>query len=147
LFNEEASMKRAVILALGVLAPLVTALAAGPWDGIYVYEQGLGKNPGGIALFVTHTLTINGSDCRIDAEGYQTNEHIRCKATANGDKLDVAFLSFKDGGQLDSYGNQKYKVNQPLFALTRQGNAIATAWQGYRKNDFDSAGPPTFRKK
>jgi len=141
-------MKRAVILALGVaLAPLVAAQAAGPWDGTYVYEQGLGKNPGGIALFVTHTLTINGSDCRIDAEGYQTNEHIRCKATANGDKLDVAFLSFKDGGMLDQFGNKTYTVNQPLFALTRKGNAIATTWQGYNKNDVDTAGPPTFRKK
>jgi hypothetical protein len=43
-------MQRSVLLSL-VLAPLaaVSALAAGPWDGTYVYEQGLGKNPGGIA--------------------------------------------------------------------------------------------------
>ena len=89
-------MQRSVLLSL-VLAPLalLSALAAGPWDGTYVYEQGLGKNPGGIALFVTHTLTINGSECRIDAEGYQTDEHIRCKATANGDKLDVTFMELQ----------------------------------------------------
>jgi hypothetical protein len=144
----ESSMKRAVIVALGVaLAPLVTAEAAGPWDGTYVYEQGLGKSLSGMALFVTHTLTINGADCRIDAEGVQTDEHIRCKATPNGDKLDVAFLSFKDGGMLDQFGNKKYAPNQPLFALTRQGSAIATTWQGYSKNDIETAGPPTFRKK
>jgi hypothetical protein len=43
-------MQRSVLLSL-VLAPLaaVSALAAGPWDGTYFYEQGLGKNPGGIA--------------------------------------------------------------------------------------------------
>jgi len=141
-------MKRAAILALGVaLAPLVTAEAAGPWDGTYVYEQALGKSLSGMALFITHTLTINGSDCRIDAEGVQTNEHIRCKATANGDKLDVAFLSFKDGGTLNQFGNKQYTVNQPLFALTRKGNAIATTWQGYSKNDIETAGPATFSKK
>lgn len=141
-------MKRGVVLALGIaLAPLVTAQAAGPWDGTYVYEQGLGKNAGGIALFVKHTLKIDGSDCRFDAKGIQTDVHIRCKATANGDKLDVTFVSFKDGGMLDQFGNKKYTVNQPLFALTRQGNAIATTWQGYSKNDVDTYGPPTFRKQ
>ena len=107
----------------------------------------MGKNPGGIALFVTHTLTINGSECRIDAEGYQTDEHIRCKATANGDKLDVSFVSFKNGGMNNQFGKQIYTANQPLFALTKKGNAIATTWQGYSKNDIDTAGPPTFRKQ
>jgi hypothetical protein len=141
-------MKRPALLSL-VLAPLAAALAlaAGPWDGTYVYEQGLGKNPGGIALFVTHTLTINGTDCRIDAEGVQTDEHIRCKAVANGDKLDVAFVSFKDGGMNNQFGKKIYTANQPLFTLTRQGNAIATTWQGYSKNDVDTAGLPTFRKQ
>jgi hypothetical protein len=141
-------MKRPALLSL-VLAPLAAALAlaAGPWDGTYVYEQGLGKNPGGIALFVTHTLTINGTDCRIDAEGVQTDEHIRCKATANGDKLDVAFVSFKDGGMNNQFGKKIYTANQPLFTLTRQGNAIATTWQGYSKNDVDTDGLPTFRKQ
>jgi len=141
-------MHRSVLLSL-VLAPLAlaSALAAGPWDGTYVYEQGLGKNPGGIALFVTHTLTINGSECRIDAEGYQTDERIRCKATTNGDKLDVSFVSFKNGGMNNQFGKQIYTANQPLFALTKKGNAIATTWQGYSKNDIDTAGPPTFRKQ
>lgn len=138
-----------MLLSLGLLvAPLATmpALAAGPWDGTYVYEQGLGKNSGGIALFVTHTLTINGSECRLDAEGYQTNEHIRCKATANGDKLDVSFVSFKDSGMNNQFGKKIYAANQPLFILTKQGNSIATTWQGYSKNDIDTTGKPTFRK-
>ncbi|CAN5813597.1 hypothetical protein BH11PSE3_BH11PSE3_36350 [soil metagenome] len=141
-------MKRSVMLAL-VLAvvPFAAPQAAGPWDGTYVYEQGLGKNPGGMALFVTHTLKINGAECRIDAEGVQTNEHIRCKATPNGDKLAVAFVSFQDGGMANQFGKKQYTANQPLFALTRQGAAIATTWQGYSKNDVDTAGPATFTKK
>jgi hypothetical protein len=31
--------------------------------------------------------------------------------------------------------------------LTKQGNAIATTWQGYSKNDVDTTGKPTFRKQ
>lgn len=140
-------MRRSVLLSV-VLAPLAlaSALAAGPWDGTYVYEQGLGKNPGGIALFVTHTLTINGSQCRLTAEGYQTDEHIRCKATADGDKVEVAFVSFRDGAMLNRFGIRQYTANQPLFTLTRRGDAIATTWQGYNRNSIDTAGPPTFRK-
>ena len=42
-------MRRSVLLSV-VLAPLAlaSALAAGPWDGTYVYEQGLGSGDGGI---------------------------------------------------------------------------------------------------
>lgn len=35
------------------------------------------QGAGGISLFVTHMLTIDGSQCRLTAEGYQTDEHIR----------------------------------------------------------------------
>jgi hypothetical protein len=55
-------------------------------------------------------------------------------------------VSFKDGGMLDQFGNKKYTINQPLFALTRKGDAIATTWQGYSKEDVETAGPPTFRR-
>ena len=139
-------MKRGVSLFLGLALTTVTALAAGPWDGTYLYEQGLGKNLGGLALFINHTLTINGPDCRLDAEGVQTDVHIRCKATANGDRLDIAFVSFKDGSMLNQFGKKQYTVNQPLFSLARKGNGIATTWQGYEKNDVDTNGPSTFRK-
>ena len=136
----------AAALCLGV-AFATSALAAGPWDGTYVYEQGLGKGAGGISLFVTHTLTIDGSQCRLTAEGYQTDTTIRCKARARGDKLDVSFVSFKDGSTLNRFGVREYTANQPLFTLTRQGDGIATTWQGYNRNNIDTAGPPTFRKR
>lgn len=142
-------MNRRVLLANGlalVALSVMPALAAGPWDGTYLYEQGLGRNAGGIALFVNHALTINGSDCKLTAQGYQTNEEIRCKATANGDKLDVTFVSFKGGAMTNQFGKQQYTAGQPLFTLTRNGTAIATTWQGYSKNDVDTTGKPTFRK-
>jgi hypothetical protein len=56
-------------------------------------------------------------------------------------------VSFKDGGMNNQFGKKIYTANQPLFALTKKGNAIATTWQGYSKNDVDTAGPPTFRKQ
>ena len=106
-------MKRSVMLALGIaVGPVATAQAAGPWDGTYVFEQGLGKGP-----------------------------------AANGDKLEVAFVSFKEGSMKNQFGKNEYTANQPLFTLTRKGNSIATTWQGYNKNEASTAGPPTFRKE
>jgi hypothetical protein len=80
------------------------------------------------------------------AEGYQTDADIHCKATVRGDKLDVAFVNFKDGSTLNRFGVREYAANQPLFTLTRNRDAIATTWQGYNRNAIDTAGPPTFRK-
>lgn len=80
------------------------------------------------------------------AEGYKTDEQIRCKATGDGDRLEVAFVSFKDGSTLNRFGVRECTANQPLFTLTRKGDTIATTWQGYNRNNIDTAGPPTFRK-
>ncbi len=93
----EFPMMHRALLSLGLLvAPLALtpALAAGPGTAPRSGNRASARTPAASALFVTYTLKINGSDCRIDAEGVQTNEHIRCKATANSDKLDVAFVSF-----------------------------------------------------
>lgn len=138
-----ARLAAALLLGLAVVS---SALAAGPWDGTYVYEQELGKGPGGIGLFVTHTLTIDGPQCRLKAEGYQTDEDIRCKATAKGDQLEVAFVSFRDRGMINRFGIKEYDANQPLFTLTRKGDRITTNWQGYSRNPIDTAGPPTFSR-
>lgn len=132
-------------LLLGV-AFVASAFAAGPWDGTYVYEQGLGKGAGGISLFVTHTLTIDGPQCRLKVEGYQTDERIRCKATVKGDRLEVSFVSFRDGSTVNRFGVKEYAANQPLFTLARKGDGITTTWQGYNRNPIDIGGPPTFRK-
>lgn len=138
------------LLAVGGIVCVMAASplrAASPWDGTYVWEQGLGKNPGGIALFVTHTLKIDGGTCRLDAEGVQTNEHILCKATPNGESLDVSFVSFADGGMVNQFGKKVYSPNQPLFTLKRQGDTLTTTWKGYIKNDADTTGKSTFIRK
>ena len=144
-------MNRSIMVAVALgLAPLAgaPALSADSWDGKYLYEQSLGKNlAGDRTLFVNHVLTIKGGDCQLAADGYQTQERIRCKATANGDKLQVMFAA----KGTDSMGNPitraEYKPNEPLFTLTRKGTTIDTSWQGYHKNDpIPGQGPATFRK-
>ncbi|HTE36523.1 MAG TPA: DUF5991 domain-containing protein [Reyranella sp.] len=140
-------MKHFLVAALSAALLSATALAASPWDGAYLYEQPIGPGAGGLQLFVNHTLTIGANSCRIDAEGYQTYEKIRCKATPNGDRLDVFFVSYDDGKLVNMHGVKIYDPNQKLFTLTHKGNAVWTEWAGYARNKH--IGPPedeTFKK-
>jgi hypothetical protein len=142
-------MKRLLAVALytGLLSG--AALAASPWDGTYTFEQPIGPGAGGMQLFVTHTLIIGPPNgCTIVAQGYQTNEQLRCKATPNGDRLDVAFVSHADGKLVNVHNVKIYEPNQKLFTLGRKGNAITTQWAGYSMNKTVGAAPgdDTFKK-
>ena len=142
-------MKRLLAMALSAGLLSGAALAASPWDGTYTFEQPIGPGAGGMQLFVTHTLIIGPpKGCIVVAVGYQTNNEINCKATANGDKLDVSFVSHEDGKQVNPYGVKIYEPNQKLFTLDRKGNAITTQWAGYSMNKTIGAKPgeDTFRK-
>ena len=93
-------------------------------------------------------LVVGGpKGCTIVAQDYQTNEE-RCKATPNGDKLDVAFVSHADGKPVNAHNVKIYDPNQKLFTLSRKGNAITTDWAGYSMNKTIGAKPgeDTFKK-
>lgn len=131
-------------IALGLSS---AAFAAQPWDGTYVYEQALGPGAGGTQNFVTHTLTITGPDgCRLVAQGFQTDETIRCKAMPDGDRLLVTFVSFGSGKVENKYGVKLYSPGQPLFAIAEAPNGLATTWQGYSKALGDGASSAAFKK-
>jgi hypothetical protein len=139
-------MKRFLAAALSTALLSAAALAASPWDGAYLYEQPIGPGAGGLQLFVNHRLTIGPNSCHIDAEGYQTYEKIRCRATPNGDRLDVFFVSYDDGKTVNVHGVKIYDPNQKLFTLTHKGNSIGTEWAGYARNRHIGPGEETFKK-
>lgn len=139
-------MKRYLATVLASTLLSTVALAASPWDGTYLYEQPIGPGAGGLQLFVNHQLTVSPNGCRIDAEGYQTYEKIRCQAKPNGEKLDVFFLSYDDGKTVNVHGVKIYEPNQRLFTLTHKGSAIGTEWAGYARNKHIGPGEETFKK-
>ena len=147
--DKEKEVKYVVAgLAMGLgLATSLIAFAAAPLDGIYVYEQALGPGAGGTQNFVTHTLTIDGPEgCRLLAQGFQTDETIRCKAMPYGDRLLVSFVSFGNGKVENKYGVKLYSPGQPLFAISQAPNGFVTTWQGYSKAAGDGASSAAFKK-
>jgi len=126
-------MKR--LLALAISAGLLSsaASATSPWDGTYLFEQSIGTGSN-VKLFVNHKLTLGPDGCRIDAEGYQTYEHILCTATPSGNKLDVLFARYAEDEKINVNGAKTYEPNQKLFTLHRSGDAVTTEWAGYAMN-------------
>lgn len=140
-------MKRVITVLAIAIGSSSAALGAQPWDGIYVYEQTLGPGAGGTQNFITHTLTVSGPDgCRLVAQGFQTDETIRCKAMPDGDRLLVSFVSFGTGKVENKYGVKIYSPGQPLFAISQAPNGLVTTWQGYSKAAGEGATSSAFKK-
>lgn len=105
------------------------------WYGRYVYEFDGGRNAAGTGVVVTYTLNLGPSSCLLSAEGYQTDETIRCAARPNATGLDIQFKSYGDGRVVDLRGNAVYQVGQTLFTLQRSGARILTDWRAYTLPD------------
>lgn len=139
--------KAAVMIGLGMVALSVAAPAGAArladWYGRYVWEESLGRIGGatpaeGVAAFVTHTLTLGRSGgstgCMLNAEGFQTDEHIRCTATPQGNALVVKFY----GLAAQSRG-ATYRRGTPLFTLMRTPAGLVTRLQA--SGPTSDAGP------
>ena len=80
------------------------------------------------------------------AQGFQTDESIRCKAMPDGDRLLVSFVSFGTGKVENKYGVKLYSVGQPLFAIAQAPNGLRTTWEGYAQALGDGASSAAFKK-
>lgn len=94
--------------------------AAGRWSGTYRYEF-VGEPGSGVA--VAYTLVLRPGVCRLTAQGFQTDETIRCQARTTGDRLDVIFKSFGDGKVSNKYGVAEYSAGATLLVLRAGASA------------------------
>ena len=111
------------------------------WATHYVYSYAAGANAAGTGVVVDYDLVLAPSKCVFTAEGYQTDDTIRCTARATGDKVDIAFKSYGDGTTKDARGASEYSVGETLFSLERRGGSVLTHWRGYPAPD-DKPHPP-----
>ena len=124
-------------LAAGIMVAALTAsggcqaAAPGPWNGHYAYSYSAGRNAGGTGVVVNFSLTLDPKTCLFTAEGYQTDETIRCSTKTSAGKIDVDFTSYGDGKLTDLRGNAVYQPGDILFSLERRGGQVVTHWQAY----------------
>lgn len=138
-----------IILPLAALAALPAAAIAAPapWVGHYVYEEAVGPNlTNSINQFITHELSLSATDCRIKAQGLQTDEEIRCTAQPRGSGLELRFKSYGDGRAVNKYGTKVYEPGEPLLTLSRPAGKLTTRFQGYRVS-LKTKAPGSYFKK
>jgi hypothetical protein len=123
----------AVLCAATMLAAAPASAALSEWYGKFVWEEALGRIGGegrdGVAIFVTHTLTLGPSagptGCRIDAEGYQTDRHWKCTATPEMGSVIIKLFKLRpnDPG--------RWVSGTRLFKIKRGENGLVTRLESY----------------
>jgi hypothetical protein len=116
------------LLALGLAAPAASvAQVPAAWQGNYVYEHGAGTG-----TVVEYRVQLGAGSCQITAQGFQTDEQIRCRAVPRaGNQIDINFVSYGDGGLTNAFGVQPYRPGTRLFSLSNRRGAVVTGWGSY----------------
>lgn len=150
---------RLVVFSLGLLTACTDPVTApvpaptGPWDGEYSYGGYGGRTAGGSPIMMDITVSINSPKfkqaCVFQAMGFQTDTNIFCTAAIKSDVLEVQFKSYDDGGILNGYGNERYKVGEVLLTLKQpkdKKNQYAVRWGSYVPFDDMSQADKYFEK-
>jgi hypothetical protein len=123
----------AALVALFSFSPAAISSAQGntraaAWYGDYVYEHFAGETAGGSSINFTYRLHLGDDGCRIDIEGYQTDQHIVCTARMQGQSLLIAFRSYPDGRTVNAHGVRVYPVGGHLLTLVHSTRGMVTRW-------------------
>ena len=116
-----------------VLFSIATAVSAQPdWKGDYEFDENGGKNASGIAVVISHELSVfddgeGGVAARLESNGFQTSSNLVCSAKVVGPKLMIYFQSY---GEDDMF--EPYKAGDLLLTLERKTDkgksVVLTHW-------------------
>ncbi len=111
------------------------------WAGSYVYEDALGEIPArsGTHVFITYKLRVPKSASRpatLNADGFQTEDRVRCAISGSEDRIEIRFISFADGTVANQFGVAVYQPNDVLFTLERVRTngvqVVVTEWRALK---------------
>lgn len=142
-------MRNTAIASMAMASVAAPAAAQPGWTGSYNYYVDEGRDGAGAgnAIGVDYRLTLGGrAGCRLTAQGFQTNQDIRCTATPVRGGVRIAFKSFADGRIENEYGTILYRPGAPLFTLTRGRTGIITTWGTLRPEGVRRASGRYFEK-
>lgn len=124
-------MKRALgLVAVTLMSALLSQVPADAmsrprdeWAGTYEYTANLGRNAGGAAMIVTYTIEVTSGNAEpgavVGASGYMTDDKLRCETRTRGNRINLYFHSYPDGGTANQYGVELYKKGDLLLSLEK----------------------------
>lgn len=103
------------------------------WTGEYLFEDIAGwreGGPGGAVPSVSYSITVTESKgklfARLEADGYQVSDAYKCTAEADGNRLNLYYLS---GGGFDNTNPRGFKKGQLLLSLTKTTSGRTTRYR------------------
>jgi hypothetical protein len=111
--------------------------AVSGWVGTFFYEGLAGFDGGGTAatgnpIVLDLTLDIDPQGgCTLEADGFQTDDMLNCKAVARGDLgVDILFTGFPAGAtEVNGFLDNSYQPGDLLFSLLpAPGHGVITRW-------------------
>lgn len=133
-------MKRFSITAFfALLFSLAACQSRADWNGVYVFSENLGEDPGGAAMLVQYRLELGADRCLLDISGYQSDTHIHCALDTDDNAAVIRFRSYDNGEVKNIYGVQVYQVGEPLFRLRSSANSgeLVTEWQSLSPDSIE----------
>jgi len=127
-------MKRELVIAIVIavtflLAPLSLHPARArdhsrdAWAGTYESTTTLGHTAGGTPMVVTYTIEVTSDNAElgalIGADGYMTDDRLRCTTRTQGNRINLYFHSYPNGGTTNQYGVELYKKGDLLLSLEK----------------------------
>lgn len=113
----------AFILSLFGAAEGQDRSGGGDWKGKFEYEAYLGRTVGGTGIVINYTIEIQSANASlgavIKADGYMTNDEIRCDTKTEGNRIKLFFNSYPNGGTKNQFDVQLYEKGDLLLSLDK----------------------------
>ena len=110
------------------------------WNGVYEYDAMLGDNVAEDKIIIEYELVLKDGDCKLIAQGYQTDETLLCTIEEHGVDLNIKFKSYADESTENIYGVAIYPPHSTLFQLTSTPDSLITTWGTLAPDDSHSSG-------
>jgi hypothetical protein len=107
------------------------------WAGSYSYQYVMGHASDAPApAWVFNLIVKSDASCELTWQGYQKDDDIICRASSQGDGLQINFVSFADGGTSDPSGSHSYTPGEKLIEIKpgNLGGRLWTKWWALNKD-------------
>jgi len=132
-----ANLRRSLVLLLLLTKPAFASAAnISAWAGTFSYNGIVAHPHIPIGYAIEIVIETDGA-CTIDFDGYQTFDHMSCRAVGSDRAIDLVYASDRD----ESGSNRFHGEGDSLVKMTRSSkdDDIETEWTGIQPDSAESA--------
>jgi len=102
------TISRILQIAVVLVSIATVVFAQTDWNGHYAFHEDGGKNASGIAVLISHELSVfddgeGGLAASLESNGFQTSSNLVCSAKVVGPKLMIYFQTYGEDNMFEPY--------------------------------------------